>query len=49
MTPLSGRFVIAPGAPYYDPFYDPFLEEARLTQFCMRNKGYQLKPLEEDQ
>jgi hypothetical protein len=42
----SGRFVISPGAPYYDPFYDPYLEEARLTQFCMKNKGYELKPVE---
>jgi len=42
----SGRFVISPGAPYYDPFYDPYLEEARLTQFCMKNKCYELKPVE---
>ena len=47
--PGSGRFVIGPGAPYYDPFYDPFLEEARLTQFCMRNKGYELKPVEQSE
>ena len=44
--PIGGRFVISPGAPYYDPFYDPYLEEARLTQFCMKNKGYELKPAE---
>jgi hypothetical protein len=35
--------------PYYTPFADPyggrFLEEARLTDFCMRAKGYQLEPV----
>src|SRR5258708_3968894 len=31
---------------YYDPFGDPYIEEARLTQFCMRNKGYALVPVE---
>lgn len=34
---------------YYSPFADPygqrFLEEARLTDFCMRAKGYELTPL----
>ena len=29
-----------------DPFGDPLLEEARLAQFCMRNKGYELAPVE---
>ena len=29
-----------------DPFGDPMLEEARLAQFCMRNKGYELAPVE---
>ena len=28
-----------------DPFGDPMLEEARLAQFCMRNKGYELAPV----
>ena len=33
-----------PHGPYAgDPFGDPYLEEARLAQFCMRNKGYQLE------
>ena len=35
--------------PYYSPFTDPygyrFLEEARLADFCMRAKGYELVPL----
>jgi len=35
--------------PYYSPFADPygyrFLEEARLADFCMRAKGYELTPL----
>jgi hypothetical protein len=36
-----------PGPYYYaDPFGDPFLEEGRLAQFCMRNKGYELVPAE---
>ena len=45
----AGRaFVISPG-PFYDPFYDPFMEEARLTQFCMRSKGYSLEPADKPQ
>ena len=44
---VSGRhFVGYPYRPYAYPFGDPFLEEARLTQFCMRNKGYELVPVE---
>ena len=35
--------------PYYGPFADPygsrFIEESRLTDFCMRAKGYQLEPV----
>jgi hypothetical protein len=48
--PLSSPYLAAPARPgglYYDPFYDPNMQEARLTQFCMRNKGYELKPTEE--
>jgi hypothetical protein len=48
VPPGGGRFVVSPGAPYYDPFYDPYMQEARLTQFCMRNKGYELKPTDEN-
>ena len=32
-------------SPFGDPFGDRFLEEARLTNFCMRAKGYDLAPL----
>jgi hypothetical protein len=41
-----GRQMFAwPHGPYAgDPFGDPYLEEGRLTQFCMRNKGYELVP-----
>jgi hypothetical protein len=53
LGPVGGPFL--PGRPfglayspyYYDPFGDPYMEEARLTQFCMRNKGYELKPTEQ--
>jgi hypothetical protein len=44
-----GRPFAFPASPYYDPFNDPYLQEARLTQFCMRNKGYELTPAEEKQ
>jgi hypothetical protein len=47
-SPMGGRFFVSPGAPYYDPFYDPAMQEARLTQFCMKNKGYELKRVEQD-
>lgn len=37
------------GWPYYSPFADPygdrFLQEARLADFCMRAKGYELAPV----
>ena len=48
IAPVGGRVVVSPGAPYYDPFYDPAMQEVRLTQFCMKNKGYELKPVEEN-
>lgn len=32
--------------PWPDPFYDRFMEEARLADFCMRAKGYELRPVE---
>src|SRR5258708_6632886 len=39
----SGRAVMGwPYGPAGDPFGDPYLEENRLTQFCMRAKGYEL-------
>jgi hypothetical protein len=40
------RFVGWPYGPYAYPFGDPFFEEARLTDFCMRAKGYELVPLD---
>jgi len=40
------RFVGWPYRPYAYPYADPFLEESRLTDFCMRNKGYELAPVE---
>jgi len=43
--PFAGRPLQWPAGPY---FSDPYMEEARLTQFCMRNKGYELKPADED-
>jgi hypothetical protein len=43
----SGRAVMGwPYGPAGDPFGDPYLEENRLTQFCMRAKGYELQPVE---
>jgi len=47
ISPGGGRTVVYPG-PYYDPFYDPAMQEVRLTQFCMKNKGYELKAVEEN-
>ena len=45
--PYFGRRYL--GWPYYSPFGDPFgdrfLEESRLTNFCMRAKGYDLAPV----
>ncbi len=32
-------------SPFGDPFGDRFLEESRLTNFCMRAKGYDLAPV----
>jgi hypothetical protein len=42
--PFGRRYL---GWPYYSPFVDPFgdrfMEESRLTNFCMRAKGYELE------
>lgn len=52
MTPIpyrdaSGRVYFArPFDPWGGPFGDPWLEENRLAQFCMRSKGYELRPVE---
>jgi hypothetical protein len=42
----SGRRFISGPAYYGDPFNDPLMEEARLTQGCMRARGYELVPVE---
>jgi hypothetical protein len=39
-------FLGGPYGPYNGPFGDPYLEEARLAQFCMRSKGYDLQPVD---
>jgi hypothetical protein len=44
--PLGRRVVTWPYGPWPYPFADPFFEEARLADFCMRAKGYQLVPIE---
>ena len=40
------RMLVWPSSTFYDPFRDPFLEESRLSQLCMRSKGYQRVPVE---
>ncbi len=44
--PTGRHFFAWPYGPFSDPYHDPLLEEGRLAQFCMRNKGYQLVPVE---
>ena len=47
---LTGRrFSPGPYGYYGGPYGDPFLEEGRLASFCMRNKGYELVPIEPEQ
>lgn len=41
-----GRRFVVPYSPFGDPFGDSLLEESRLTDFCMRSKGYALAPIE---
>lgn len=43
---LGRRYFLWPYPYYTDPFGDRFFEESRLTQFCMRAKGYELIPVE---
>ena len=43
---LGRRYVSWPGSPFADPFGSQFLEESRLTNFCMRAKGWELEPVE---
>jgi hypothetical protein len=33
-----------PYGPFFDPYMDRAYDETRLTDFCMRSKGYQLEP-----
>lgn len=44
--PFGRRFLAWPYGPFADPFGDPFIEETRLTDFCMRAKGWHLEPVE---
>jgi hypothetical protein len=39
-----GRPFLGSYSPFWDPFGDRFMEESRLTNFCMRAKGYDLQP-----
>ena len=39
------RFFVGPTSPFGDPFSDQLMEEARLANFCMRSKGYELVPV----
>jgi hypothetical protein len=44
--PLGRRLLVWPYySPFADPYGDRFMEEARLSDFCMRAKGYELAPL----
>lgn len=40
---LSRRFLVWPWGPFSDPYGDRYMEERRLSNFCMRSKGYELK------
>ena len=40
--PLRRPFVGYPYTPYGDPFTDPYMVQTRLTEFCMRSRGYDL-------
>jgi hypothetical protein len=42
---LGRRFLVWPYGPFADPFGERFMEESRLSNFCMRAKGYELEPL----
>ena len=44
--PFGRRYLGWPyTTPFADPYGDRFLEEARLADFCMRAKGYELAPV----
>lgn len=42
--PFNRRFNLYPIGPFADPYGEQFMEEFRLTNFCMRVKGYELAP-----
>jgi len=42
---MGRRFLVWPYGPFADPYGERFLEEARLADFCMRAKGYELAPV----
>jgi hypothetical protein len=44
----DGRLIYDPWPSHYRR-YDPWMDEARLADYCMRNKGYKLVPVPEDQ
>ena len=46
--PLGRPFGALPYGGYMYPYGDPVFEEARLAEFCMRAKGYELVPVEAD-
>lgn len=41
-----GRPIFFPYSAFADPFGHTLVEESRLTDFCMRAKGYDLVPVE---
>jgi hypothetical protein len=40
---LGRRFLVYPYGPFADPFGQQFMEESRLADFCMHNKGWSLQ------
>jgi len=40
---IGRRFLVWPWGPFSDPYGDRYLEESRLTNYCMRAKGYELR------
>ena len=40
---LGWRFLVYPYGPFADPFGQQFMEEGRLANFCMQNKGWAMQ------
>ncbi|MGQ0544324.1 MAG: hypothetical protein ACT4P3_03205 [Betaproteobacteria bacterium] len=40
---LGRRLLVYPYGPFADPFGHQFMEEDRLAEFCMQNKGWTLQ------